>query len=189
MYPNKYDFDKNTESDVISGCPNGWMEFRAKKNTCYKTVWETDPRAATDRIDLIRRNERSQWGRIIIQVAFESFNPYNFSSLLLHSDKNKYLVNRVCISWYKNWNATSKMFQPHCGNVVRLVERKRKWNNNFNDLRGVKNSRFLSPLLYYVPLKNKVMRVGSDTFWDLFIQKILQNWPSSRIISVLRCFA
>ena len=71
------------------------MEFRAKKNTCYKTVWETDPRAATDRIDLIGRNEHPQWGQIIIQVAFESFNPYNFTSLLFHSDKNKYQVNRV----------------------------------------------------------------------------------------------
>ena len=75
----------------------------------------------------------------------------------------------------KNWHATSKILHPHSGKLVRLVERKRKWNNNFNDLRGVKNSRFLSPLLYYVPLKNKVMRVESDTLYDPFIQKILHK--------------
>ena len=94
-YLSKYDFDKNTESDVISGCPNGWMEFRAKKNTCYKTVWETDPRAATDRIDLIRRNEHSQWGQIIIQAAFDFFT-ITILRYVFHSDVNKHLVNRLC---------------------------------------------------------------------------------------------
>ena len=34
-----------------------------------------------------------------------------------------------------------------------------------------------------------VMRVGSDTFGDPTFQKGLQNQPSSRIISVLGCFA
>ena len=38
-------------------------------------------------------------------------------------------------------------------------------------------------------LHNKVKRIGSNTFGDLFIQKVLQNQPSSPIIGILWCFA
>ena len=38
-------------------------------------------------------------------------------------------------------------------------------------------------------LFSKVMRVGSDTFGDPLIQKILQNEPSSQIMGILRFFA
>ena len=42
---------------------------------------------------------------------------------------------------------------------------------------------------YCPALSGKVTRVGSDTFSNPLIQKVLQNYQSSPIIDVLECFA
>jgi hypothetical protein len=53
----------------------------------------------------------------------------------------------------------------------------------FNKLMSYKVS------LIFKTFNIKVIDIGSDTFGNQFIQKILQNQPSSPILSIPKCFA
>lgn len=100
---------------------------------------------------------------------------------------------------YKKFNFLSKnTFTPLCDNIVSLVERKRKWNNNFNDLKGVKNSRFLSPLcsrihlrtqyhigslikfkpklMEWLTLTNRIKSFNKPDFWKFFLVTHGHGW-------------